>query len=251
MEMLPDGQLVMAARTGSPNPLFMARSSDRGLTWRPYRQPIAWSVYPRLLRLANGVVLLASGRPGVGLWVSADGHGDEWRFHNIAKQHNAMMSGNKLFADDALLYSAPFAAVSNWSFCGWASAGLDCNRTECLADNIIEGGQSNTRQRQHHLLETTPPHRTRPQPQPPPRARRREGDAPRANRRRRRGLPGSPARARRHPAGWRSGWPRRTSRPGSVRAHPPHAARLRPGTPRSPNCSWAARTPLRPHIVLV
>ena len=56
MAVLPDGQIVVAARTGSPNPLFMARSSDRGVSWRRYPYPIAWSVYPRLLRLANGVV---------------------------------------------------------------------------------------------------------------------------------------------------------------------------------------------------
>ena len=35
-------------------------------------------VLPRLLRLANGVVVLASGRPGVQLRFSANGRGETW-----------------------------------------------------------------------------------------------------------------------------------------------------------------------------
>jgi hypothetical protein len=137
MEILPDGQLIMAARTGTPNPLMMARSPDLGKTWVTYPHPIAWSVYPRLLRLANGVVLLAAGRPGVGLWVTADGHGDSWTYHNMAGVHNVLLAGNTLFSDDHALYTEPYATFSNWSFCGWATAGFDCNRTECLADGIV------------------------------------------------------------------------------------------------------------------
>ena len=45
-------------------------------------------MWPQLLLLSNGVLALSSGRPGLGLWVSADGSGDSWVFTNVAKEHN-------------------------------------------------------------------------------------------------------------------------------------------------------------------
>ena len=132
LALLPDGQLLVVARTGSPNPLFMARSANLGKTWTRYPYPIAWSVYPRLLRLSNGAVLLSSGRPGIGLWVSSDGHGDEWTYHNIAGEHNLLLPTTPPS------YTQPFATLTNWSFCGWSNF-MVCNRSECLSDGNPSG----------------------------------------------------------------------------------------------------------------
>jgi hypothetical protein len=58
--------------------MYASRSQDMGCTWsRP--EVIARSgVLPRLLRLANGVVVLSSGRPGVQLRFCADARGATW-----------------------------------------------------------------------------------------------------------------------------------------------------------------------------
>ena len=80
-EILADGSFLCVARTtdGIGNgPMYASRSQDMGCTWsRP--EVIARSgVLPRLLRLANGVVVLSSGRPGVQLRFCADARGATW-----------------------------------------------------------------------------------------------------------------------------------------------------------------------------
>jgi hypothetical protein len=80
-EILADGTFLCVARTtdGIGNgPMYASRSQDLGHTWsRP--EVIAHSgVLPHLLRLANGVVVLSSGRPGVQLRFCADGKGRSW-----------------------------------------------------------------------------------------------------------------------------------------------------------------------------
>jgi hypothetical protein len=80
-EMLPDGSLLCVLRTTDGlgvGPMYSSRSTDGGRTWT---RPEAFSengVLPRLLQLANGVMVLSSGRPGVQLRFSADGHGARW-----------------------------------------------------------------------------------------------------------------------------------------------------------------------------
>jgi hypothetical protein len=78
---LADGSFLCVTRTtdGIGNgPMYASRSQDLGRTWsRP--EVIARSgVLPRLLRLANGVVVLSSGRPGVQLRFCAEGRGTAW-----------------------------------------------------------------------------------------------------------------------------------------------------------------------------
>eukprot|EP01051_Picozoa_sp_SAG22_P009844 SAG22_NODE_850_length_6855_cov_13.560391_3_plen_1538_part_00 len=130
IELLPDGQLLIAARIGVFTPLFVARSTDRGRSWVPYTRQRMWSVFPKLLRLSNGVVLLASGRPGIMLWSSDDGHGDTWVQHNLASVHN------QLLPTDPPGYTTAFAAVDNFSSVHWPLLNLssggsllpeDCN----------------------------------------------------------------------------------------------------------------------------
>ncbi len=80
-EVLSDGALYAVLRTTDGNgsgPMYSVRSSDNGRTWTKPAVMAPAGVLPRLLRLANGVLVLSSGRPGVQLRFSRDGHGRTW-----------------------------------------------------------------------------------------------------------------------------------------------------------------------------
>jgi hypothetical protein len=78
---LPDGSLLCVLRTTDglgPGQMYSSRSTDGGGTWT---RPAAFTrngVLPRLLQLKNGVLVLSSGRPGVQVRFSTDGHGARW-----------------------------------------------------------------------------------------------------------------------------------------------------------------------------
>ncbi|MGV8090507.1 MAG: BACON domain-containing protein [Mangrovibacterium sp.] len=80
-EILQDGTYLCVLRTtdGYGNsPMYISRSTDQGTTWS---NPVTFTpsgVLPRLLQLDNGVLVLASGRPGVQLRFSTDGKGEKW-----------------------------------------------------------------------------------------------------------------------------------------------------------------------------
>ena len=80
IERLADGELLCVMRTGSQSsysehggssPMLLARSSDGGVTWtkRFLNRP---GVMPKLLRMSNGVLVCAFGRPGNNLMFSLD-----------------------------------------------------------------------------------------------------------------------------------------------------------------------------------
>lgn len=80
LEVLPDGRLLAALRTTDGNgvgPMYRSWSADRGKTWSPPEAFTDTGVLPRLLQLANGVLVLSSGRPGVDLRFSRDA-GKTW-----------------------------------------------------------------------------------------------------------------------------------------------------------------------------
>ena len=80
-ELMADGSFLAVMRTtdGLGNgPLYASRSADLGITWTKPAIIAPSGVLPRLLRLHNGVTVLASGRPGVQLRFSTDGHGAKW-----------------------------------------------------------------------------------------------------------------------------------------------------------------------------
>ncbi len=80
-EILADGSLLCVMRTTDGvgiGPMYASRSKDLGRTWS---KPAAFTpngVLPQLLRLENGVLVLASGRPGVQVRFCADGRGETW-----------------------------------------------------------------------------------------------------------------------------------------------------------------------------
>ncbi len=73
-----DGTFVCVMRTGGNTPMYSSISKDQGKTWTT-PQPIAPNgVFPQMLLLDNGVLVLASGRPGLQLRFCLDGTGENW-----------------------------------------------------------------------------------------------------------------------------------------------------------------------------
>ncbi|RYZ63104.1 MAG: exo-alpha-sialidase [Chitinophagaceae bacterium] len=80
-EVLNDGTFLCVMRTTDGvgiGPMFASYSTDEGKTWTKPTILAATGVMPRLLRLGNGVLVMASGRPGVQLRFSADEKGRKW-----------------------------------------------------------------------------------------------------------------------------------------------------------------------------
>jgi len=102
---LADGRLLCVYRVGSGMDYYKSYSSDEGATWTPpERMAGVFSVEPQLVRLDNGLILLSGGRPGLYLWVCADGEGNRWERFNLAEHHNACL------AEETLHYPEAFCA---------------------------------------------------------------------------------------------------------------------------------------------
>lgn len=70
---------VMRTTDGLGNsPMYLSHSTDMGVTWTKPKTFARFGVLPKLLQLDNGIIVLASGRPGVQLRFSIDGKGEEW-----------------------------------------------------------------------------------------------------------------------------------------------------------------------------
>ena len=111
---LHDGRILLIFRLQSSVLLWKAISSTNGLSWSEPTATSAWAVWPQLLLLSNGVLALSSGRPGLGLWLSADGMGDSWQYYNVAAEHNHY--GLDTVTTAGLpLFAAVVASVSNHS----------------------------------------------------------------------------------------------------------------------------------------
>ncbi len=85
IERTADGSMLAIMRTGSYQPLYQARSTDDGASWStpvpllagPDRQPVV-GVFPDLILLGNGRLVLYVGRPGQSILSSPDGNGRSW-----------------------------------------------------------------------------------------------------------------------------------------------------------------------------
>jgi hypothetical protein len=98
---LADGRVMTALRLSGGIPLWQAYSSDNGGTWTvpvpmqgkaaaTGKAMVPYAVWPQLLRLSNGVLCLASGRPGIGFWldVSPKSDGTEWMGYDVEAEHD-------------------------------------------------------------------------------------------------------------------------------------------------------------------
>lgn len=75
---IDDGTFICVMRTGATSPMYISFSKDQGQTWSVAKPFTSNGVRPTLLKLNNGVLVLASGRPGVQLRFSFDGRGENW-----------------------------------------------------------------------------------------------------------------------------------------------------------------------------
>jgi uncharacterized sulfatase len=93
---LADGSLLAVYRIGmfEQNPLHQSMSTDGGKTWSTPKALPAFSVLPSLQRLSGGGLILATGRPGIWLWYSADGRGDRWEPIDALAHHNAAVASD-------------------------------------------------------------------------------------------------------------------------------------------------------------
>lgn len=77
-EILSDSTMICVMRTGMTAPMYKTISHDKGISWEKCEPFTPNGVMPRLLLLKNGVLVLASGRPGIQLRFSVDGTGRTW-----------------------------------------------------------------------------------------------------------------------------------------------------------------------------
>lgn len=80
LEETADGGLICVMRKTDheQKPMVIAFSSDAGHTWSPPAEFGEFGVFPYLLRLPSGPLVLSYGRPGVWLRINADGLGRNW-----------------------------------------------------------------------------------------------------------------------------------------------------------------------------
>lgn len=77
-EILADSTFLCVMRTGMTAPMYKSFSNDFGKSWSKTEAFTPNGVKPKLLTLGNGVLVLASGRPGIQLRFSVDGTGRNW-----------------------------------------------------------------------------------------------------------------------------------------------------------------------------
>eukprot|EP00937_MAST-01D_sp_MAST-1D-sp2_P001775 g1775.t1 len=106
---LRDGRLLLVFRADSTSYYWKAYSADDGESWSEPEVMGQWSVRPQLRLLSNGLLVLGGGRPGIKLWVCADGRGEAWGEINIAAEHNKMVRA----ARPELLYAAKVTNASS------------------------------------------------------------------------------------------------------------------------------------------
>lgn len=77
-EILRDCTFFCVMRSGYNTPMYKSFSYDKGHTWMIPEAFTPNGVKPRMLQLDNGVLVLASGRPGLQLRFCLDGDGKTW-----------------------------------------------------------------------------------------------------------------------------------------------------------------------------
>ncbi len=85
---IENGHVVAILRTGGHeiySPLYCSHSYDYGKTWEAPYEICSWGVWPRLLKMQNGTLVLSSGHIHTFLMFSEDG-GKTWSKPNILEE---------------------------------------------------------------------------------------------------------------------------------------------------------------------
>jgi hypothetical protein len=117
MVQLANGDLMVVMRMGggAAFPLRRSYSTDGGRTWsKPDILP-AVSVEPTVKRLHNGLIVLATGRPGIHLWVARDDRGETWDSIDLLEHHNrwAPSAGYRITPEQTTAYTELIEVAPN------------------------------------------------------------------------------------------------------------------------------------------
>lgn len=120
---LKNGDLLAIARTGDiehgreNQPLIQARSTDGGKSWSKAEVIDEFGVSPKATTLADGTLVIVSGRPGVYLLVDFSGTGRKyekvWIFKAPNKYQCSAYCAIPRIADDTLLLCYDISSFSN------------------------------------------------------------------------------------------------------------------------------------------
>jgi hypothetical protein len=129
VELLDNGDLLCIYRVSDAWDFNKSYSRDEGRTWsEPMRMDGMRSVQPRLARLENGALVLTGGRPGLFLWLCADGKGEQWETVDLATHHNRLVEGkNERFSevvDNAEAGKDPSTSTSYTGIMPWGADGV-------------------------------------------------------------------------------------------------------------------------------
>lgn len=129
VQLLDNGDLLCIYRVSDAWDFNKSHSRDEGRTWsEPLRMEGMRSVQPRLARLENGALVLTGGRPGLFLWLCADGRGEQWDAVNLATHHNRLVEreGEQFseVVDNAEAGADPSTSTSYTGIMPWGSDGV-------------------------------------------------------------------------------------------------------------------------------
>ena len=106
---LAGNRLLLVARCGDGQPLLGWVSADGGGTWQRHAlPPNMHGVMPVAVRMANGAIVLTTGRGGLALWLNANGDGEEWALTNLGAAHNTLVLQNRKLQGASLQYTEAF-----------------------------------------------------------------------------------------------------------------------------------------------
>jgi hypothetical protein len=116
---LAGGDLMCISRVGAGADQKLARTytSDGGKTWSKLDRLPAYSVAPQICRAENGLFALATGRPGIFLWLSDDLRATNWQSFDLIAHHNARLSqSEQMTAAQTTAYTAMVEVSPNRIF---------------------------------------------------------------------------------------------------------------------------------------
>lgn len=100
MVALRNGTVLLMFRLGGGLGLWRAYTED-GAAWSEPEATPVFAVWPQLLLLSNGALVLGSGRPGLGLWRSPGADGAEWVGHDVIAEHNSRVPPSLAFGNSS------------------------------------------------------------------------------------------------------------------------------------------------------
>ena len=86
---LKNGDLLTYVRTGSQYPTFQLRSTDGGLTWKNEGELCTFGVAPTAKVLADGTLVVLTGRPGLYMYIDFSGTGKDYQKYQVWGNHGS------------------------------------------------------------------------------------------------------------------------------------------------------------------